>query len=555
MVACSSKQESDLVIFNANIITVDEKNSKAEAVAVKDGKIIFIGTNEDAKAYFSENAKIIDAKGKTVIPGFIDSHAHLLGTGQALLNLDLSTAKFWNEIVLKVAEKTKSLKKGEWIIGRGWHQEKWEEIPKQNFNGYPYHTELSEVAPENPVLLSHASGHAIIANQKAMELSGISTKSISPEGGNIVRDSAKTIVGVFEENAELLIQTTYDNYLKSLSKEEMFELRKKQAQTAVNNALSYGITSFYDASSTFEEIDFYKKFADEGNLKIRLNVMIYEQFDRLSKHLKNYKIDNYANGFLKVNGIKMFMDGALGSRSAWMLNDYFDVQNWKGINVMPNSEVMKITELAIENGFQVCTHAIGDRANHEILNIYSQTFVNHPEINPKELRWRVEHVQHLGKQDIPRFAKLGIIAAMQTIHCTSDAVFVEARLGKQRAKDGAYVWRSLLNSGAKIANGTDSPVEKLDTFANYYAAVTRKQNNGNSFFPEQKMTRIEALKSYTIDAAYSMFREKEIGSIEIGKKADLVILSQDITSIDEELIKQTKVNYTIIDGKIEFISE
>jgi len=555
MVACSSKQESDLVVYNANIITVDENNSKAEAVAVKDGKIIFIGTNEDAEGYFSEKAKIIDAKGKTIIPGFIDSHAHFLGTGQALLNLDLSTAKSWEEIIRKVAEKAKSLKKGEWIIGRGWHQEKWEEIPKPNFNGYPYHTKLSEVAPENPVLLSHASGHAIIANQKAMELSGISYNSISPEGGNIVRDSAKTIVGVFEENAELLVQTSYDNYLKSLSKEKLFDLRKEQAQSAIKNALSYGITSFYDASSTFEEIDFFKKFADEGNLKIRLNVMIYEQFDVLSKYLKNYKIDNYANGFLKVNGIKMFMDGALGSRSAWMLNDYFDVQNWKGINVMPNSDAMKITELAIQNGFQVCTHAIGDRANHEILNIYSQTFVNHSEINPKELRWRVEHVQHLGKEDIPRFSKLGIIAAMQTIHCTSDAVFVETRLGKQRTKDGAYVWRSLINSGAIIVNGTDSPVEKLDTFANYYAATTRKQNNGNLFFPEQKMTRTEALKSYTIDAAYSMFREKEIGSIEKGKQADFVILSQDITSIDEELIKKTKVNYTIINGKIEFISE
>ncbi len=552
---CSENKKADLILLNGNVITVNPDKPRAEAIAIRNDTIVAVGNTDEIEDYKTSDSQIIDLNGATVIPGFIESHAHFLSTGEALLHLDLSAAENWDEIIAMVSDAADNALPGEWITGRGWHQEKWIEPPMKNFNGYPYNDQLSRATPYNPVMLVHASGHALIANKKAMELAGVNEKTVSPKGGDIVRDSSGALVGVFRENAMQLIEKAYEKTLAKLSPAEKYALRKKQAEAAMQNALQNGITMFYDAASDFETIDFFKTLADSSLLKLRLNVMIYDNYETLKRKLPEYKLINYGNGFLTVRAIKQFADGALGSRGAWMLEDYADMPGWRGMSVTPPSEITKVAELAIKNGFQLCTHAIGDRANREVLNIYERVFRKHPEIDSRALRWRIEHAQHLSPQDKPRFAKTGIIAAMQGIHATSDAPFVVERLGEKRARTGAYAWRDLIDSGVIIANGTDSPVEKLDPIACFYASVTRKTKNGEEFFPEQKMTREEALKSYTLNGAFAAFKEDILGSIEPGKLADLTVLSQDILNAPENEILKTKILYTIIDGKIVYKRE
>ncbi len=547
---CSENKRADLILINGNVITVDENIPRAEAVAVRNDTIVAVGSTSEINDYKTDKTKVIDLKGATVVPGFIESHAHFLGTGKALLNLDLSKAENWDEIIAMVSEAADKALPGEWIIGRGWHQEKWVEPPMKNFNGYPYNDQLSRATQFNPVMLVHASGHALIANKKAMQLAGVNENTPSPEGGDIVRDSSGALVGVFRENAMELIEKAYEKAFDKLPPQKRYAIMKKQAEAAMNNALQYGITMFYDAGSDFETIDFFKTLADSSLLKLRLNVMVYDDYDRMKKNLPNYKLLDYGNGFLTVRGIKQFADGALGSRGAWMLEDYSDMPGWRGMSVTPPKEIAKVAELAIRNGYQLCVHAIGDRANREVLNIYEKTFKKHSEIDSRSLRWRIEHAQHLSPKDKPRFAQMGIIAAMQGIHATSDAPFVVERLGEKRAQTESYCWRDLIKLGTIIANGTDSPVEKLDPIACFYASVTRKTKDGTAFYPEQAMTRDEALRSYTINGAYAAFKDKILGSITPGKLADLTVLSQDILSVPENEILKTKILYTIIDGKV-----
>jgi hypothetical protein len=525
---------------------------KVEALAIHADTIQDLGTNKSIKELIGKNTKVIDLKGKFAMPGFFESHAHFLALGESKLELDLSAANNWDEIIALVVEASEKVQAGGWIIGRSWHQEKWDPIPINNIEGYPIHTVLSEATPYNPVLLKHASGHALFANSVAMKLANIDTSTIVPEGGRMVTDSLGNICGVFEEEAMQLIYNEYNAYLEKRSKSEIDKHRSNIAKLAVNECLKYGITSFQDAGSTFEEVDFYKTLVDSGNLPIRLNVMLYEPNENLAEHIKDYRIINYGDNHLTVRAIKTYIDGALGSRGAWMINDYEDLPGHKGLNVTPISTLTETANIAIENGFQMCTHAIGDRGNHEILNIYADTFEKNPE--KTDLRWRVEHAQHLTREDIPRFEELNVIAAMQGVHATSDGPFVRKRLGRERAKRGAYVWRKLIDSGVIISNGTDAPVESVNTIENYFSTVTRVMFDGTPFFPEENMTRLEALKSYTINGAFASFNDDKLGSLEIGKLADLAILSDDLTTVSDFGIKNVKVEMTLVGGKIVYTS-
>lgn len=549
-ISCNNSKSTtpDIVLLNGNISTINDLMPQAEAIAIKGDTIQSVGSNSEIKKLIGENTEVIDLDGKFVMPGFIESHAHFLGLGNSMMILDLNSAVNWDEIIALVAEASENAGPGKWIVGRGWHQEKWDPVPELNVEGYPFHKILSSATPFNPVLLYHASGHAIFANNNAMELAGIDTSTSDPEGGRIVRDSLKNAIGVFEEKAESLIYNEYKKILNSKSAFEKKQETLKKIELAVQECLENGITSFTDAGESFEIIDILKEQVDSGNIKVRLNVMIGESNQQLEKYITDYKIINYGNNFLNVRSIKTYIDGALGSRGAWMLDEYSDLLEHSGINVTPLSNLRKTAEIAINNGFQMCTHAIGDKGNREILNIYESAFKKYP--NQNNLRWRIEHAQHLSNRDINRFSKLGVIAAMQGIHCTSDALFVKKRLGSYRAKQGAYVWRKLIDSGAIICNGTDAPVESISTIDNYYATVTRKLSNGSSFYLEQKMTRLEALKSYTINGAYASFQEDKVGSIENGKLADIVVLSNDLLNVPEEQIKSTKVLMTIVGGKI-----
>jgi len=552
LIACEPNENNvpDLVLINGNIITMDENIPKVEAIAIKADTIQNLGTNKSIKNMIGTNTKVIDLKGKFVMPGFIESHAHFLSLGKSKMELDLSKAANWDEIIVLIAEAVDKAQLGEWIVGRGWHQEKWDPIPEENVEGYPIHNVLSSATPYNPVLLQHASGHALFANQYAMNLAKIDTSTENPIGGKIVRDSLKNAIGVFGEEAMAFIYNEYNKYLELRSPKEVKMKNEKMVQLAVEECLKNGITSFTDAGASFQEIDFFKELIDSGRLPIILNVMIYENNNELEKKIKQYKFINYGNNHLSVRAIKSYIDGALGSRGAWLLEDYSDLPNYQGLNLTPLNTIKETAKIAIENGFQLCTHAIGDRGNHEILNLYEKMFIQN--MDKKDLRWRVEHAQLLDRNDIAKFAKLGVIAAMQGIHATSDAPFVSKRIGHERAKRISYVWRKLIDSGAIICNGTDSPVESVNTIENYYASVTRQLPNGSTFFPEEKMTRIEALKSYTINGAYASFQDKKLGSLEIGKLADIVILTNDLTTIANENLLQTKVETTIISGKILF---
>jgi len=542
---------ADLILYNGQIYTVNEGMPEAEAIAIKEGKILAVGDSAAVFEYRREDSDLIDLEGQFTMPGFIEGHGHFSGLGGSLMNLNFLRSKSWDEIVALVAEKVKTAEPGEWITGRGWHQEKWIVPIDEHVHGYPYHDKLSEISPDNPVLLRHASGHALFANAKAMEMAGVSQETPDPSGGEVVRDSRGNAIGVFEERAMTIINQAYQEYLSGLSDDQRKTQWLKGIVLAQEECLSKGITSFQDAGSRYYEIDGYKELADSGLLDLRLWVMLRHSYEEMKGNLEGFPIIDYGNGFFTCRAIKSEVDGALGAFGAWLLSSYDDKADFVGQNTTKLETVSNIADLCLEHNMQLCVHAIGDRANREVLNIFEEKFEDRPE--SRELRWRIEHAQHLDPADIPRFKDLGVIAAMQGIHCTSDAPFVEKRLGEQRSREGAYPWRSLLDAGAIIANGTDAPVEDVDPIESFYASVTRKRaDTGMEFFPEQAMTRAEAIRSYTLSCAYAAFEEEVKGSLEAGKFADLVVLSNNLATCADEEIMKTKVLLTMVDGKIKY---
>ena len=545
---CVKKQPADLVLTNGKIITLEAIAPTAEALAVAGDRIVAVGTAKKIKPFIGTSTRVIDLQGQTAIPGFIDSHAHFTGVGEARMILDLTRAKNWDEIVSIVAEAARNSKPGEWIRGRGWHQEKWDKTPEPNVDGLPFHDALSRMTSENPVLLEHASGHSCLANAKAMELGGITKTTPDPAGGEIVRDARGNPIGAFRETAQGLIgRSLYGSELKKTEAERVEEERKAIA-LAVQECLSKGITSLHDAGASFATIDIYRELAEQGKLGVRIYAMISAGNTELQQSLARYRIIGAGQNHLTVRTIKRFIDGALGAHGAWLLEPYADLPASAGLNTMPIDTLKETARLAIENGFQLCTHAIGDRGNREILNIYEEAFAAHPE--QKDLRWRVEHAQHLAPADIPRFGRLGVIAAMQGVHCISDGPWVVKKIGEKRAKEGAYVWRSLIKGGAIICNGTDAPVEDVDPIPSFYATVTRKMKDGTMFFPEQRLSRDEALRTYTLNGAYAAFQEDLLGSLKPGKLADITVLSKDIMTVAEEEIPAIEVRLTIVGGQV-----
>ncbi len=543
-------QQADLVIKNANIITLDDTKKNAQALAARDGKIIAIGTNAEIDRIAPKPKHTLDLDGEFVCPGFIEGHAHFVGLGESKMMLDLTKAKRWSDIVEMVAEAAKKAKPGEWIIGRGWHQSKWDRKPPNHVHGYPTDTDLSRVSPANPVLLTHASGHMNFANAYAMQLAGVNSKTKPPRGGEILHDADGKPIGVFRETAMGLIGRARSRDLAKRTAKQHEAYFRRAVELASQECLSKGITSFQDAGSSFGTIDGLKILADEKKLPVRLYVMVRDQNARMALRLKKYRMIDYGNGFLTVRAVKRSIDGALGPHGAWLLMPYSDLPTSSGLNTSSVESVSKTAEIALANGFQCCVHAIGDRANREVLDIYEKLFKKNP--SQESRRWRIEHAQHIHPDDIPRFGKLGVIASMQGVHCTSDAIFVPARLGHRRSKQGAYVWQSLMKSGAVVTNGTDAPVEDVNPLPSFYATVTRKLKDGSEFFPEQKMSRLEALKSYTTANAYAAFEEKSKGKLAVGMLADIVVLSNDILKCSDDEIKKTKVLYTIVSGKIAY---
>ncbi len=537
--SASAAAEADLVLLNGRIVTVDERVPEAEALAIEDDRISAIGTIDEIETFIGSETRVIDLEGRLAIPGFIESHAHFLGLGDARLQLDLASAGSWDDIVAMVAGAVGKARPGELIRGRGWHQEKWDAPPEANVLGLPLHDSLSRVSPDHPVVLVHASGHASFANAKAMELAGIDGSTPDPDGGQIVRDEHGRPIGMFRETAAGLLGPAYEAATPPDP--------RRMAELAVDECLAKGITSFQDAGSSFETVDLLKAMVDEGRLGVRLWVMLRESNDRLRRRGSRYHVLGYGDDRLTVRAIKRSIDGALGSHGAWLLEPYADLPGSIGLNTTPVEEIEETARYAADHDFQLCVHAIGDRANRVTLDVFEAACGE-----KSERRWRIEHAQHLHPDDVPRFEALGVIASMQGVHCTSDAPYVVQRLGSRRAQDGAYVWRKLLNSGAIICNGTDAPVEDVDPIASFAASVTRQSSSGRRFHAEQRMTREEALRSYTIDAAYAAFEEESKGSLAKGKLADVTVLSKDILTCPEDEIASADVVYTIVGGKVAY---
>lgn len=547
------QQTAELVLVGGNIYTVDASRPHAEAIAVDAGRIVAVGSDEAIAAYVGSETQVIDLKGKFAMPGFIEGHAHFMGLGESKMMLNLHQAKTWNEIVLQVENATRTTPPGEWIIGRGWHQSKWDHVPSPNVDGYPTNFEMNLATPDHPVLLTHASGHMSFANEYAMRLAGVDADTANPKGGEIVKDENGKPIGIFRETAQALIQKVKTRADSQRPPAEKQAYSQRAAELASAECLKKGITSFQDAGSSLATVRTLRQLADRGQLGVRLWVMIRDDNDRLRGQLANFKMIGYADQFLTCRALKRSIDGALGAHGAWLLAPYQDLPTSSGLNTASIESVTETAKLAIKNDFQVCVHAIGDRANREVLDIYEKMFRDFPSQFPR--RWRIEHAQHLHPDDIPRFGKLGVIASMQGIHCTSDAIFVPQRLGMRRSEKGAYVWKSLIDSGAIVTNGTDAPVEDVDPIASFYASVTRRLTDKVTFFPEQVLTREQAIRSYTIDNAYAAFEESIKGSLVPGKLADIVVLSNDLIQCDAEEIKNTHVEMTIIDGRIAFQSK
>lgn len=541
-------EPADLVLRGGRIVTMDAALPSAEAVAVTGDRVTAVGKSSELAAHVGPKTRILDLEGKMVLPGFIEGHGHFLSLGEQKLKLDLSETTSWKEVVDRVTQEVKGTPPGKWIEGRGWHQSKWKEVPEPNVQGYPATEALSRISPDNPVVLTHGTGHMCLANAKAMELAGIDAATKPPAGGEILHDAKGRPVGIFREAAMDLIYRARDRALRGRTAEEVRDEQLEAVRLATKECLSHGVTSFQDAGSSCAEVDLFRELAGQGKLGVRLWVMLNDENAVLARRLKDYRLVGYRNNFLTVRAIKRMADGALGTHGAWLLEPYDDLPSSTGLNVTPLASLRETADLAIEHDYQLCVHAIGDRANREVLDLMAEVFHKHPE--KRDLRWRIEHAQHLHPAEIPRFAELGVIASMQANHATSDGPFVVQRLGQRRAKGGAYAWRSLLDAKAVVVNGTDVPVEKIDPIACFFSSVTRRMAGGAEFFPEQAMSREEALRSYTSSGAFAAFEETDKGSISSGKLADLVVLSQDLLSIPVDGIMRTKILYTIVGGKV-----
>ena len=543
---------ADMVLRGGVVATVDVDDSMAEALAIRDGWIVAVGSNEDVDALIGAGTEVIELDGRFAAPGFIEGHGHYMSLGNSKTILDLNGAANWDAIVAMVAEAVQEAEPGQWIRGRGWHQEKWDSPPDPAVEGNPTHASLSAVSPDNPVLLGHASGHAAFANAAALALGGFDRDSEPPPGGEVVRDENGELTGLLRETAQRPVSAAFAQSESGRSAEEIEARFRREVALAAEEALSKGVTSFQDAGSSFSTIDGLKRLEEEGALPVRLYIMVRRASnEEMDARLPDYYMPSEGDDYLTVRSIKRQIDGALGSHGAWLLEPYEDMPTSTGLVLETVEDITGTAHVAIKHGFQVNTHAIGDRANREVLDIYQAVFDSAGA--GADLRWRIEHAQHVHPDDIARFAELGVLASMQGVHATSDAPWIPLRLGDQRAEERTYLWRSFMNAGVRINNGTDVPVEDIDPLAGFRSSVTRLTVDGSIFYPEQNMTRIEALRSYTINSAIAAFEEDYKGSIEVGKLGDVVVIDRDILTVSDEELAEARVDVTIVGGEVRYV--
>jgi predicted amidohydrolase YtcJ len=533
---------ADIVFYNGNVYTVNPSSPKAEAIAIKNGRIIFAGSNQSVRAFEDKQTRRIDLTGSTVLPGLTDSHYHLIGVGERELTLNLEGTSSLGEFLQRVKSRVDLARPGEWVTGRGWIETFW--TPP----AFPTRADLDKIAPSNPLFLTRADGHGAVANSPALRIAGIDRNTPDPFGGQILKDKdTGEPAGMLLDNAQSLVS----KHIPAPARSDI----EKALLVGVQHSIQLGWCEIQNAGSTYPEVELYEKLYKEGKIKLRIYNAVYGPGPNAERLLREGPtIDAFDHRFT-VRTIKVVFDGALGSRGAALLEPYSDY-NTSGFLREKEADISPMLAKALRQGIQVETHAIGDRTNRTILDLYEKALKEVPLDQRKipEPRWRVEHAQIISPQDIPRFASLGIIPSMQPSHAISDLHFAPSRLGMDRLK-GAYAWETLIKSGCIIPGGSDAPVERGEPMIEFYAAVARKDLKGFSgegWHPEEAVSREDALKMFTIWPAYASFQEKEKGSIEAGKLADLTILSADIMHIPESEIPKTRCLMTVIGGEVVF---
>jgi predicted amidohydrolase YtcJ len=529
--------QADLIVTNARIYTVDDSHPFVSAMAVRNGRVQFVGSESEALHLRGPSTRIVDAGGQTVIPGMVDAHGHLFELGTSLRNVDLTATRSLTDVVNVVAARVQQTPAGQWVVGRGWDQNKWGDTR------FPTHDALSRISPNNPVVLDRIDGHAILANAAAMRAANITAATQAPAGGRIERDANGNPTGVFVDNATALVQ----HVIPPLPHDEM----RAATLAAIAEANRYGLVGMHDAGEPRNVIDLFEELAKAGTFNLRAYVMVGDDSSAIDHYFQRGPQSALYDGRIWVRTIKLYADGALGSRGAALLDPYTDDPTNSGLLKSTPQHLQDVATRALQHGFQVATHAIGDRGNRIALDAYEAALKAVPTVDH---RFRIEHVQVLDHADIPRFAKLGVIPSMQAVHQASDMAWASNRLGYARTL-GAYAWRSLLNTGVIIPNGSDTPVERVNPLYSFHAAVSRQDDFNwppGGWFPEQRMTRQEALKSMTIWPAFAAFQETLTGSLTPGKYADFVILDRDIMTIPESEILGTHVYATYIGGRAVF---
>jgi predicted amidohydrolase YtcJ len=532
--AFSQSNRADLIVVNANIYTVDSMHPTASALAVSGGRVVLTGTNAEVRAIAGPRTQMLDVKGRTVIPGMVDAHAHLLGLATALRNVKLAGSKSYDEVIRRVLERAPSIKSGEWLQGRGWDQNLW------SVRAFPTHEKLSRATPTIPVVLGRIDGHALLANATAMRLAGITKATKDPDGGRIERLPNGEPSGVFVDNAQGLIRRAVPSSPAGVLRDATI--------AAIAECNRWGLTGVHDAGEPRSTIEIFESLAQNNRFNLRNYIMVSDNARDIAYYTGRGPKNGLYNGRIWIRAIKTYADGALGSRGAALLAPYSDDPGNVGLLVSTPAHLQEVAEIGLRSGFQVNTHAIGDRGNRVALDAFEGALKKIPKTDH---RFRVEHAQVLSPEDIPRFAKLGVIPSMQASHQTSDMRWAEARVGPQRIR-GAYAWRSLLNTGVIIPDGSDFPVEEVNPLISFHSAVTRQDATNwpvGGWYPDQVMTREEALKGMTLWAAYAAFQEKELGSLSRGKYADFVVLDRDIMKVPATDILKTRVVSTWLGGK------
>jgi predicted amidohydrolase YtcJ len=524
---------ADLIITGARIYTVDDARPIAEAMAVRGGRVVFVGSLRGAMALRGPKTRTVDYRGRTIVPGITDAHAHMLGLGLALSSVDLVGTRSYDEVIARVVARAKNAPAGSWITGRGWDQNQWGDTR------FPTQEKLTAAVPNNPVVLERVDGHALLANAKAIQAAGVSAATHDPDGGRILRDASGSPAGVFVDNAQELV----GRVIPPMSREQ----RKAALVAAVAEANRWGLTGVHDAGEARATIDLYEELAKAGKLTIRTYAMISDDSADIAYYFGLGPRSALYDGHLWVRTIKLYADGALGSRGAALLDPYTDDPGNIGLLVSPPEHLRAVSVEALKHGFQVATHAIGDRGNRVTLDAYAAAL---KEVPVADHRFRIEHAQVVDHNDIPRFAELDVIPSMQAVHQTSDMYWAGKRLGLGRVL-GAYAWRALLETGVIIPNGSDFPVEQVNPLFSFHSAITRQDASNwppGGWQPWEAMTREEALKSITIWPAMAAFQEDILGSLTPGKYADFVVYDRDIVRAAPDEILSAQVVATWVGG-------